>query len=171
MGIYTWTDATKMAKADIDGNYSRECVIGYDCYAKIVCPDDTYIEETNYDGYGTFGGKDAYELVAEWNRQDISDIFAKKYGEYGIDGNIDVIYEFATMFCKGISDEEITQKAKEMADSGKIQRYLVFDWKREIGIEIACDPDNNAALKYPLKITASHDKVHYKDLFPSCNTQ
>lgn len=33
----------------------------------LYCPDGTIIEELEYDGYGTFGGQDAYALLARWN--------------------------------------------------------------------------------------------------------
>lgn len=33
----------------------------------VLCPDGTVIEETNYEGYGEFGGHDIYALVAKWN--------------------------------------------------------------------------------------------------------
>ena len=33
----------------------------------VLCPDGEIIEETDYEGYGIFGGRDIYQLVAEWN--------------------------------------------------------------------------------------------------------
>ena len=35
-----------------------------------MCPDGTKIKEDDYEGYGVFGGRDIYQLVAEWNAPD-----------------------------------------------------------------------------------------------------
>ena len=32
-----------------------------------------HIKETCYDGYGHFGGYDIFDLVADWNRKDLSE--------------------------------------------------------------------------------------------------
>lgn len=39
----------------------------------LVCPDDSIIEEDNYNGYGIFGGRDAYALLSEWNDPELHD--------------------------------------------------------------------------------------------------
>ena len=75
-----------------------------------------HIKETCYDGYGHFGGRDAYALVAQWNRPDI---------------------------CVG----------EDEAD-------------RYIGIKIACYDEQNASLRYPIKITHDPNAV-YEDCEPS----
>lgn len=36
-----------------------------------------HIKETCYDGYGNFGGHDIYDLVAEWNRKQLSHLMLK----------------------------------------------------------------------------------------------
>jgi hypothetical protein len=33
----------------------------------MILPDDSYFEEGGYEGYGEFGGKDVYEVIAELN--------------------------------------------------------------------------------------------------------
>lgn len=77
-----------------------------------------HIHETVYDGYGRFGGRDAYALVAQWNEPD-----------------------------KCIGEDEVD---------------------RLVGIDIACYDEQNAALKYPIKITYDPDAV-YEHCRPSKN--
>lgn len=75
-----------------------------------------HIEENYYEGYGMFGNRDVYALVANWNRKEK---------------------------CVGIDDKD-----------------------RNIGIDIACYDEYNAALQFPIKIT--HDKnAVYEDCKPS----
>lgn len=69
-----------------------------------------HIKEECYDGYGRFGGRDAYGLVAQWNRPEK---------------------------CTGDDDAD-----------------------RYVGIDIACYDEQNAALKYPIKITHDPDAVY-----------
>lgn len=59
MGFYSWMYA--------DTDNKKRLKIGQGAY--VLCPDGTTkIKEYHYNGYGTFGGNDIYELVAEWNR-------------------------------------------------------------------------------------------------------
>lgn len=44
----------------------------------VLCPDGTAMHEYNYDGYGNFAGRDIYNLVADWNREFLS----QKNGEF-----------------------------------------------------------------------------------------
>ena len=87
----------------------------------LLVPDEFgggHIEEHCYDGYGRFGGRDAYALVAQWNCPEK---------------------------CIGIDEAD---------------RYA--------GIDIACYDEQNAALRFPIKITHDPDAV-YKDCGPSPN--
>lgn len=61
MGFFSWM--TSDTKRSIANTYSdRDTFPVY-----LIKPDGTYIEETDYEGYGTFGGQDVYKLLAEWN--------------------------------------------------------------------------------------------------------
>ena len=81
-----------------------------------------YLMEDNYDGYGVFGGRDVYALVAQWNCPEK---------------------------CKGANGEWLPDKDV-----------------RGLGIDIACYDEQNAALRYPIKIV--EDKtIKYKDAAPS----
>lgn len=80
-----------------------------------------YFEETDYEGYGEFGGRDVYALVAIWNLPD------KCKDENGV--------------------------------------WKPDDRIRRIGIDIACYDEDNAALKYPIKITSK--PMEYSEAEPS----
>lgn len=81
-----------------------------------------HIEECDYDGYGEFGGRDVYALVANWNMPEL---------------------------CCG--NDEID---------------------RHVGIDLACYDEDNASLKYPIKIAESSDAVYEDEApSPSCEHQ
>lgn len=94
-----------------------------------------HIKETYYEGYGDFGGRDIYELVAEWNRSIIPEVISEiKNGNWKchtIEGDVQDLYNFY------------------------YYRKTVHE-KRDIGIILACYDEDNIRLKYPIKIT--HDK-------------
>lgn len=61
MGFFSWK--TSDTKKSIANRYS-------DCGALpvyLITPNNEKIYEPNYDGYGHFGGFNAYALVAQWN--------------------------------------------------------------------------------------------------------
>lgn len=160
MGIFTWTDAAKEPVKDKYGDYKYSCKVHYDGYAKIVCPDNSVIEENCYDGYGRFNGHDAYDLVAEWNREDIPELIDKIIE--GGDTFSKHIYTICKMYGAGASDDEIVDFVKGKIQEGKYAPYMKNDWKREIGIAIACE--HNDMLKFPLKVTSSKKNYHYDQL-------
>lgn len=173
MGIFTWTDARKVPKRNKWGDFADRDVIRYGGYAKVVCPDNTEIVENHYNGYGMFGGKDIYELVTDWNKKDIAGIIQRKIAQN------DSFYRHLNkempgmldMFTAGKSAEEITEAVKKLVDAGKAGSYLVRDWKRNIGIMIACNEEDNNSLKYPIKITTAQEVFRYDELVPSISTQ
>ncbi len=169
MGVFTWTDARrKSPKINRYGDYSRKDVLEYGSFGKIVCPDGTEICEECYDGYGRFGSYDAYEVVVDWNKNDLKEIFVKKLKEKSFGSNLAGI---AARLAEGISDEEITSDVKKLVSEGSMPEYLIRDWKRNIGIAIACGDKDNESLRYPLKITTTRARVRYEDLYPSKSTQ
>lgn len=102
-----------------------------------------HIVEHCYDGYGHFGGKDIFDLVADWNRKDLSE-------------NSDFIFPYSNEQIKNkdwyefyadpnLTREEVVEKTKE-----KSNRF--FEW-RYIGIALSCYDEDNEALPYPIKIT------------------
>jgi hypothetical protein len=165
MGYFTFTDASvEHPRKDLYG-YHRDDIIGYDGYVKVICPDNTEIEEECYEGYGRFGGKDIYELVTDWNRTDLKKIFSempeKKWGYE--------LKDVAILYGEGASEEEVTQYIKDHNLTGFC--FSNGKWKRSIGITIASDDDYHKKLRYPIKLTTKKRKHGYDNLFISFSTQ
>ena len=147
------------------------------------------IYEGCYDGYGRFGKYDVYDLIAEWNREFLSEDMLRdkpKLENYG--GLYD--FEKRSLAEQGYSEEEINAKDLEQKqkyfENGmarykeSVQRLLDYksglsdaemakkynkDWKREIGIDIACYDEQNASIPYSIKITTK--PMAYETVEPS----
>lgn len=96
-----------------------------------------HIKEECYDGYGRFGKHDIYDLVVDWNREYLE--------EYRKDNSFK---------CDWLQKVESVEEA--------FDRYE----KRDIGISIACYNEDNARIKYPIKITHDADAI-YEECEPS----
>lgn len=166
MGFFTWTLANKKPRLLKSGDYAKSCVLQYDGYGAIVCPDDTLIEEPCYEGYGIFDGKDVYELVLDWNKPHLMDILKDprfvQSNAFIISKEQD-IYEAYARDDKTALDAAIAKAAVEMP-------YLAKDWKRSLGIAIACGK-NNAIIPFPIKIVDTKNPKPYAELPPSIDTQ
>lgn len=147
------------------------------------------IYESCYDGYGRFGKYDVYDLIAEWNREFLSKDMLRPAPKLEDYGGLNV-FELDELKEQGLSDEEIEKKDLEkkqyyynwaveryetaiqrltdyrngMSDSDMLAKYGQ-DWKRYIGIDIACYDEQNASLPYPIKITT--EELDYDDVDPS----
>ena len=148
------------------------------------------IYEGCYDGYGNFGRSDVYELVALWNRENLPSetraLRLPKVEEYG--GLFDS--EKEELRKKGMTEEEIkkadAEKQQEYCDKAILRYKKVLlrnkdfannvpdnvmkekygrNYLREIGIDIACYDEDNAVLKYPIKITTK--EMEYEEVAPS----
>ena len=166
MGFFTWTVANKTPKTTKFGFYSLSCTLRYDGYGAIVCPDNTLIKESCYEGYGKFDGKDVYDLVADWNREKIPEIVKmdgfKMWNIFSEDPkHMELLYAFAS------DDKDRLNKAIEAV--AEDSPYMREDWKRTIGILLACD--NNHLLPYPIKIVDCQHPRPYDKLRPSISTQ
>ena len=158
MGYFSWMFADKNNKENLR--------IGKRAY--VLCPDGAVIIEECYDGYGRFGNYDIYDLVVDWNRKFITTENVKKpnrddypAGELGQDSYIFGMRDYERN-CKKITD----------IISGKSSQYMYDeygpDWKRELGICIACYDEENASLNFPIKICKSYPRnVSYGELPPS----
>lgn len=148
------------------------------------------IYEGCYDGYGNFGRYDVYELVALWNRENLPSetraLRLPKVEEYG--GLFDS--EKEELRKKGMTEEENkkadAEKQQEYCDKAILRYKKVLlrnkdfannvpdnvmkekygrNYLREIGIDIACYDEDNAVLKYPIKITTK--EMEYEEVAPS----
>lgn len=161
MGQFSWLDC--ITEEQVIDNKTRDVYVlvpkeFHDKYGE-------RIKETCYDGYGRFGGYDIYDLVAEWNRAKLThhmlrDCMTKSWSaddtEYYIKGlrrqivAADRLYDYKE---GKMSDEEMAAKYGD-------------DWKRILGIDIACYDEQNEALPYPIKITHNATAV-YENCQPS----
>ena len=112
-----------------------------------------HIEEDYYDGYGRFGGKDIYDLVALWNRKRLSAMPNFVLPSKGTPLTICPWYK--TYADPYLSDQDLVYKLEDLGME-----------LREIGIHLACYDEDNAALPYPIKITYD-SKAKYEDYSPS----
>lgn len=166
MGYFTWTDARRHPNVLKNGDYSAKDKIGYDGYAKVVCPDNTEIIETCYEGYGEFGGHDIYDLVVDWNKAYLKEIFDKMpENHWG--------YHLKELAIAFQNDDLLTLRAEieRIVESGKEASWFRDEWKRNIGIAISCDDKDNESLPFPIKITTTKWHRKYDELVPSYNCQ
>lgn len=61
MGFFSWL--TSDNQESISNRFSNRGALP----VYLVTPDNEHIFEPNYEGYGVFGGFDAYALLAKWN--------------------------------------------------------------------------------------------------------
>lgn len=142
MGYFTWNFAD-----------TGECM-GYDGFDKpiyLLVPKEfgENIAFSYYDGYGRIGGHDVYELVADWNRESLTD-------------------EFINTLSWGRNLIRIFRDGGEQAAKDYIfekfpeENWLRTDWKRNIGISIACEDRDHARVRYPIRFSTRN--VPYESL-------
>lgn len=166
MGFFTWTLANVKPIKTRDGDFLARCKLGYGGFAAVVCPDNTIIKENHYEGYGMFDDKDIYDLVVDWNKQHLEEIFDKLaeinnrddfWGHY----LRDIAIAYQNSDTKTI-DDQIKRLASDYP-------YLKTEWKRNIGITISID--YNHLLPCPIKITNNKRPKPYDELLPSISCQ
>ena len=146
MGIFTWTFANRKIKKTKYGDPCRNCKLPYDGYGCVLLPNGEVIEETCYNGYGEFAGKDVYELVVDWNREHLMEIMEQLGIQTGI---------WYTLAKKAMeSDDTAASHMEQLIKEGKALDYLKTEWKRTLGIEIACG-EKNKLLPFPIKIVST----------------
>lgn len=133
-------------------------------YGVVVCPYNTCIVETCYRGYSRFDLCDVYDLVAEWNRPFLKNIY-KKVRE------IDLLNHRYSYYVPQIIIETYQERGEEETQklvNSREDKNSSFrtEWKRNIGIDIACEPEHNVILPYPIKIASALGYI-YKELKPS----
>jgi hypothetical protein len=166
MGYWTYTDARRKPTILKNGDYASKDKIGYGCFAKIVCPDNTEIKEPYYEGYGMFDETDIFEAVVDWNKSYLEDIFKKLLTKnpkhFG--------YEFKDVaIC--YQNDDIDGLCKVLENIPSMTQTMKAEWKRTIGIAIACEDEDNKALPFPVKVTSTKHHKSYDELVPSCYCQ
>lgn len=131
-----------------DTDNQKALRVGGEAY--VLCPDGTVIHEDCYDGYGRFGGKDIYELVADWNRKYLAEHPEFTISQLPIDQ-----YDWYRFYA------DISLSREEVASLMHPDDY------RYIGIEIACYDDMNASLPFPIKICKDEPRKDYGAYPPS----
>lgn len=157
MGCFSWKFA--------DTDNQQRLRIGHRGY--LALPDGNFLCADSYEGYGEFDGRDVYELVVWWNREYIAKNPDAEVKAYSI-----TLHDYAPKKLKDfwwypvIADPsligpEVNRKLKELGPHS-----LFYVELRGVGIDIACDDQNNAALPFPIKVTKT-TKKRYWELPPS----
>lgn len=173
MGYFSWLDCIDNTQIKINEK------------AFLLVPADFgggHLATEFYNGFGIFGGCDVYELVAEWNREKITNKMINDIYQEPKKSQFCGLYEFEKrdLIEKGKTPDEVAQ-LDEMQRAEYFNRALVRynndvkmikafcagvdddemcdrygdEYKREIGIKLSCYDKNNKRLSYPIKIT--HD--------------
>lgn len=144
MGQFSWLDCENKSQI-LDDVYE-------DVY--VLVPKEfggKNIHETCYDGYGNFGGKDVYDLVADWNREYLS-----KNPDFVLPFRKTRVSDFPwypAYADLSLSREDVVKAWKTIGNE------LYTEW-RCIGIYLACYDEDNEALPYPIKITHNGNLVY-----------
>ena len=130
MGQFSWLDC-ETGEQVLDG-------VRRDVYVLVPAEfGGGHIEEECYEGYGEFGGHDIYDLVVDWNA-----------------GHLDVIRDNAETWAGKPSTADI-ENMERVADGEEPTCE-----KRWLGIVMACYDEDNARLRYPIKITHDPNAVY-----------
>ena len=147
---------------DVHSEDTREnrVIIGKNKKSYVLIPKEFgggHIVTNCYDGYGFFGGHDIFELIAEWNRKQLLEIRKIPNWEHERDEDLTPIIE---AFVKG-GDKAVQNLLNTTYKKEK--SWLETEWKRSIGIELACYDEDNARLPYPIKIASNENAVYEKE--------
>ena len=138
MGCFSWMFANT--------NNKRNLKIGMKGY--ILCPDDTFIKEENYEGYGVFSGVDVYDKVVDWNRPYLYQlVLSSKCSANPFDLELAIRAEESDEAAQKYVDNVIKNKTYDC-----VSAFTKTDWKRCLGIFIACY--DNCNLPFPIKIVS-----------------
>ena len=181
MGIFSWKYANDYRKAMKIGDPKPSYLL---VPPEFQSEYGEAIVHSLYGGYGVMAGYDVYDLVALWNRKylsvaalkrDCKEFLVRPLEDCGLWS-----FEKEELREDGYSEEEIQTKnelaKKERHESSlrhvnfichRIQDFVDGilsddqmkekygdEYLREIGINIACDDEDNARLKYPIKIAS-----------------
>ncbi len=125
MGCFSWMFADKDNK--------RNLKIGHKGY--LLTPNNESLKANPYDGYGEFDGYDVYDLVADWNREYLS-----QHPEFFIPrhGRVDRFMWYPYYADLSLSRDEVV--ARILKDPKAPYGNKLYEY-RFIGIDIACYDD------------------------------
>ena len=176
MGQFSW--CTSDTKKSIPCTY--DAYEGAPSVVYLLNPFGEPYKESDYDGYGKFGGRDVYELVVEWNREYLSaaNIKKPKREEWAAGEEWDESFNAALARYNG-SCEAIEAYAHGATDEQMKTQYGRFlsylrdgsDWMRCLGIQIACRDEQHVKLRYPIKIVETPCKYEQAGISPHCPCQ
>ena len=169
MGCFSWMFADKNNEKNLKLDHK-----GY-----LLTPDNKALKAEEYEGYGQFDGYDAYDLVADWNREYLSQhpefLVPQHGGKWDNETNswitdpptkrIDEYSWYKYYADLSLSKKEVKQKISE---DEEVKEKMIFPEWRCIGIDIACYDDQNAELPYPIKIVRD-GRVKYNEVPASEN--
>lgn len=174
MGVFSWCTSDTRKSIPCGSGYAGSPTTVY-----LLNPfGDPYVEK-NYEGYGEFGGRDVYELVVEWNREHLSsDNIPKVYRDAWAPGEEGELYYNAAVeryngLCAAVKDYASGKSDEYMKETyGKLIGYGDgSDWKRCLGIKLACYDSDHVKLKYPIKIVENPVDYESAEMSPSCPFQ
>lgn len=151
MGQFSWLDC-KTGEQVLDGVQRNSYLLVPEKFG------GGHIEETCYEGYGVFGGHDVFDLVADWNKEFIGKPEEPDRSRWEDGQQGDSWYEMARINWK--RDCAMVNDFKGGTSKNTMDKLYGDDWKRRIGINIACYDEDNARLRYPIKITHDPDAVY-----------
>lgn len=175
MGCFSWCTS--------DTRESIPCVL--DAYTG--APKTVYLlnpfgepyKESDYEGYGEFGGHDVYDLVVDWNRKYLTaeNLHQPDRGNWALGAEGDAAFERVMNryllklqgikeLAAGASDEYMREKYGNVFGYGDGS-----DWKRCLGIDIACYDEDHVKLRYPIKIVETPCDYNEAKISPSCPFQ
>lgn len=160
MGCFSWMFA--------DTNNQKSLREGSRAY--LVLPDGALLYESHYECYGEFAGQDVFDLVADWNRELLSqnpNFLVKQHGQIkdpaAPGGYRPVPHKKISDFLWYAAYADLTKSRAEVEEAwreaikatlekdpnAEVSRYCEY---RGIGIDLAAYDDQNAALPFPIKV-------------------
>ena len=154
MGQFSWLDC-KTGEQIVDGRKRNSYVLVPRRFG------GGHIEEPCYEGYGVFGGKDVYDLVALWNREfiNVDENLRKPLRErFTADKEGERFFQLAV--------ESYQERSRRLEDfvsnveDADMKEMYGDEYLRLIGIDIACYDEENENLRFPIKITHDPNAVY-----------
>ena len=134
MGCFSWIDAVS----------SHPIWYGNSANVRLLIPKEfgggAY--EGHFDGYGNVWGTDVYDVAADWNRA-----FCLEHPD------------FKPRRSPRISDLRWYDAYVHAESREEFEKKTGIEW-REVGIAIACHDEDNARLRYPIKLTTDPAAVY-----------